>query len=258
MSHLDPERLALVAVGEEMTDAEHDHLETCDACSLELAELEHTVAVGRSTMTLGELETPPERVWDGILDEVRSPQPTAVASGASAGAAVAAPADASVAPDVDPQRPAEEQAKRRRLSRGGRVLFGLAASIAIVLAVVGVWNLVRPPQPVEIASATLAAFPAHPDAAGTALVTERSGERMLTVTLDDDEDGDGFREVWLITADASALVSLGELDGTKGTFVVPAGVDLRDYVLVDVSKEPLDGDPAHSGDSIVRGELEFS
>lgn len=257
MSHLDPERLALVAVGEEMTDAERDHLETCDACSLELAELEHTVAVGRSTVTLGELETPPERVWDGILDEVRSQQPTAAASGASAGHA-AAPADAAVAPDADPHRPADDQAKRRRLSRGGRVLFGLAASIAIVLTVIGVWNLVRPLQPVEIASATLAAFPAHPDAAGTALVTERSGERMLTVTLDDDEDGAGFREVWLITADASALVSLGELDGTKGTFVVPADVDLRDYVLVDVSQEPLDGDPAHSGDSIVRGELEFS
>ena len=64
MSHLDPERLALVAVGETLTDAEQQHLATCDACSLELAELEHTVAVGRSTMTLGELETPPDRVWD--------------------------------------------------------------------------------------------------------------------------------------------------------------------------------------------------
>jgi hypothetical protein len=40
--------------------------------------------------------------------------------------------------------------------------------------------------------------------------------------------------------------------------VVPADVDLRDYVLVDVSQEPLDGNPAHSGDSIVRGQLDFS
>src|SRR5689334_20613981 len=77
MSHLDAERLALIAVGETPTDAEHEHLRACDACSLELAELEHTVAIGRSTMTLGELETPPDRVWDGILDEIRSQQAAA-------------------------------------------------------------------------------------------------------------------------------------------------------------------------------------
>ena len=246
MSHLDPERLALVAVGEAVTDAEHEHLATCDACSLELAELEHTVAVGRSTVTLGELETPPERVWDRILDEVRS-QPSAASD------------EIAATPAVAPVPVADQQPERRRTRGGGRLMFALAASIAAVLTVVGVWSFVRAPQSVEIASATLAAFPDHPGAKGTALVTELSdGERTLTVSLDDSDDGDGFREVWLITADASALVSLGELEGREGTFVVPAEVDLSDYVLVDVSQEPLDGDPTHSGDSIVRGELEFS
>ena len=247
MSHLDPERLALVAVGEALTDAEAAHLATCDVCSLELAEFEHTVAVGRSTVSLGELETPPERVWDRILDEVRS-QPEVAAS--------RIPADA---PVVAPPAAPENQQEPRRKPRRGRMLFALAASIAVVLAIAGVWNLVRTTQPVEIASATLDAFPAHPGAAGTARVTELSdGERTLTVSLDDVDESDGFREVWLITADASDLVSLGELDGKKGTFVVPEDVDLRDYVLVDVSQEPLDGNPAHSGDSIVRGQLDFS
>ncbi len=247
MSHLDPEHLALVAIGEELTDAEQQHLATCDVCSLELAELEHTVAVGRSTVSLGELETPPERVWDRILDEVRS-QPEAAASGIP----VDVPVDS--APAV-----AENQPDQRRTRRRGRMLFALAASIAAVLVIAGVWTFVRTTRPVEIASATLDAFPDHPDAVGTAQVTELAdGERTLTVSLDDVEESDGFREVWLITADASDLVSLGELDGKKGTFVVPADVDLRDFVLVDVSQEPRDGDPAHSGDSIVRGQLEFS
>jgi anti-sigma-K factor RskA len=247
MSHLDPERLALVAVGETLTDAETAHLATCDACSLELAELEHTVAVGRSTVSLGELETPPERVWDRILDEVRS-QPEVAAS--------VMPVDASV---VSPPAVAESPPEPRRRRRTGRMLFALAASIAVVLAIAGVWNLVRTTQPVEIASATLDAFPDHPGAVGTAEVTEQSdGERTLTVSIDDFDESDGFREVWLITADASDLVSLGELDGKKGTFSVPADVDLRDFVLVDVSQEPRDGDPAHSGDSIVRGQLDFS
>ncbi|MFF2487555.1 anti-sigma factor [Microbacterium sp. NPDC058062] len=247
MSHLDPERLALVAVGEALTDAEQQHLATCDACSLELAELEHTVAVGRSTVTLGELETPPERVWDRILDEVRS-QPEAAASGI--------PIDV---PVVSSPAVAENQPDQRRTRGRGRMLFALAASIAVVLAIAGVWTFVRTQQPVEIASATLDAFPDHPDAVGTAEVIELSdGERTLTVSIDDFDESDGFREVWLITADASDLVSLGELDGKKGTFVVPADVDLRDFVLVDVSQEPRDGNPAHSGDSIVRGQLEFS
>ena len=33
-------------------------------------------------------------------------------------------------------------------------------------------------------------------------------------------------------------------------------VDLARFSVVDVSAEPLDGDPTHSGDSIVRGALD--
>lgn len=230
MSHLDPERLALIAVEGTTTDAERGHLAACDVCALELAELEHTVVVGKATVALGDLEAPPERVWGRILEDVR----------AEAGV----PAE----PAAAPKRP-----------RSRRLLWSLAASVAAVLAVVGVWSLVRAQAPVEVAAATLAAFPDHPDATGEAVVTRSpGGEQTVTVTLVDASDPDGFREVWLITADASALISLGELDGTEGTFVVPDGIDLRDYVLVDVSQEPRDGDPAHSGDSIVRGELDFS
>lgn len=45
------------------------------------------------------------------------------------------------------------------------------------------------------------------------------------------------------------------LDGTDGRFTVPADIDLAEYSLVDISEEPDDGDPQHSGDSIVRGPL---
>lgn len=233
MAHLDPDRLALIALGEPAVDAERAHLEECDTCALELAELEYTVVVGRATVGLGELQAPPERVWERISDELRlggEPEETPV-----------------------PQRPA---ARRRR---GLRLVFALAASVALVLAAIGTWTLVRQAQPVEIASATLDAFPGHPSASGTAIVVERSdGRRQVEVDLDDDERGDGFREVWLITADASDLVSLGVLEGATGTFPVPAGLDLREFVLVDISQEPDDADPSHSGDSIVRGELAFT
>jgi hypothetical protein len=84
------------------------------------------------------------------------------------------------------------------------------------------------------------------------------GTREVVVDIDEAAAGTAaspLREVWLLTADASGLVSIGFLDGTTGTFRVPAGVDLATYPVVDVSAEPDNGDPNHSGDSIVRGEL---
>ncbi len=137
------------------------------------------------------------------------------------------------------------------------MLFTLAASVALLLVIVGVGVALRPSQPVEVAAASLDAFPAHPGARGSATVIETDDrERVVRVTLDDAADADdGYREVWLITADATALVSLGTLEGSEGTFPIPPGIDIDEYVLVDVSLEPEDGDPQHSGDSIVRGEL---
>lgn len=238
--HPDPERLSLIALGDALSADETAHLATCDDCALELAELEYTVTVGRSTHALGEIEAPPERVWERISDELDLRGPAAAVS----------------APLTDAA--AEASAAAPSHGRGMRILVALAASVAAVLAVVGVWSLVRPADPVELASAALGAFPDHPGAAGTAVVTENAdGERQVTVELDASEAADGYREVWLITGDASDLVSLGVLEGTEGVFDIPDDVDLSDFVLVDVSQEPDDGDPAHSGDSIVRGELDF-
>lgn len=232
MSHLDPERLALTAAGEVLTPTEQEHIDACDDCALELAELEHTVDVARATALLGPLETPPERVWDRISAEVRA-----------------------AAADAPPQR----ERRPRRTSALTKLMFSLAASVAIVLVAVGVWSVVRPAQVVELAAATLDAFPDHPGSAGEAVVVENpDGELQVRVALDADDAEGGFREVWLIKADASDLVSLGVLEGRDGVFTVPEGIDIHDFVLVDISQEPDDGDPTHSGDSVVRGELQFA
>jgi hypothetical protein len=45
------------------------------------------------------------------------------------------------------------------------------------------------------------------------------------------------------------------MNSDSGTFEVPAGLQLADFPVVDVSDEPLDGNPAHSTVSIVRGTL---
>lgn len=254
MPHLEPDILALLAMGEPVASPEEEaHLADCPGCLEELARLRHTVDVGRATIDVGELEKPSSQVWDRIAEELQLSAGVAPDEVASGGTAAAGP-DAAPAPigtrrsRRTPRRPAFFRAQ-----------WMIAAAVVLVLGVgAGTWAVVRQLAPAPVAQAALAAFPDHAGASGSAVVDRRGdGEDTVTVTLDAPNDAGGYREVWLITADATALVSLGVLDGDEGTFPVPSGIDLRQYVLVDISDEPTDGDPTHSGDSIVRGELSF-
>ena len=263
-SHLDPEVLTLLAIGEPVaTPAEQDHLSTCPRCAVELSALTRTVVAGRSTVLLEDLESPPERVWSRISEELGFSAPAAT-SGAAAAAEIDPAAETARMDPADAGAPrstggtAQTPAPRRRRSGLIRGLFVLAASVAVLGVVVGGWAMTRQTAVVELASAELAAFPGHPGAVGSAVVVERGDERIIEVTLEADVDPDSNREVWLITEDATEIISLGMLEGQTGEFVVPDAVDLREFVLVDVSDEPVDGDPTHSGDSIVRGALDFA
>lgn len=87
------------------------------------------------------------------------------------------------------------------------------------------------------------------------------GDRVLQVQLDQLPDpGEDFLEAWLIDPVTGAMVSLGPVPTREpGAAVVelsvPRGLDVAVFTLVDVSAEPLDGDPTHSGDSRWRGRL---
>jgi len=245
MPHIDPERLALFALGEPgATPEESGHLADCAVCVDELAALRHAAVAGRASFDVGELESPPEAVWERIAAELSLGSTAAKTDVAEAAPAAAAAPTAETA--VRPKRTALR-------------IWALAASFVLLAGIgLGVWAITQRVSLTEVAEATLAAFPEHPDAEGTAIVEERSdGSLELRLRLSADAAPDTVREVWLITADASALVSLGLIEGREQTFAIPADVDLRDYVLVDVSQEPVDGNPDHSGDSIVRGELSF-
>ena len=259
MSHLDDEQLALLALGERMASlADCAHLQECAVCTAELRELSHTVTVARTTVDGAELEAPPQRVWAAIAAEVGvapSPVPDDAPARDDAPAVEDAPRvdDASV---PVPERHHKKAGEHRRWVRRP-ALFALAAA-AVVLAGIGVaaWGVASISAPTVLAQAELSAFPAHVGASGSAdLERAADGALSLVVTTEIDAPSDGYREVWLIRDDGSALISLGVLDGTTGTFTVPADVDVGEYRLVDISVEPADGDPAHSGDSIVRGEL---
>ncbi len=159
--------------------------------------------------------------------------------------------------DAPSTRASAHRVPRRAGARRRSLVYSLVAAAAVIAVVAGTWvaaSLVRP-QVSIVAAAVLDGFPDHPGAEGEAVLEEADGHTRVVVSLDADLAQDGYREVWLLASDGSGLVSLGVLDGREGTFTVPADVDLDLFSLVDISQEEPDGDPGHSGDSIVRGEL---
>lgn len=261
MRHIDPESLALEALGEPVLDAaEAMHLQHCSVCASTLAELKATAEVGRAARSAEPMLTPSARVWDGIAAELGlsnhvrperagDPEP---------------PVRGEAAPVVDIE---SARGRRHRLGGGGQgperrrfVIGGLAVAAAAVIVGVIAVNLARPtlgdPAPRVLAEAELAAFPDWPQARGDAVLQVLpDGTRQLSVRLDAEVAEGDDREVWLIRSDASDLVSLGLLTGGSGVFEVPDEIDPEEFNLVDVSDEPRDGDPTHSGNSIVRGPL---
>ncbi len=106
-----------------------------------------------------------------------------------------------------------------------------------------------------IAQVALAALPADPGAQGQASVVSTAQGRRLRVDVSRLSTTTGFYEVWLIDRGVKKMIPLGILPAAGGEFDIPAGVDLDEYPIVDVSAEPLDGNPTHSGTSLLRGTL---
>ncbi|MEJ3406092.1 anti-sigma factor [Rathayibacter sp. YIM 133350] len=235
--HLDEETLALLALENTAPDdAQRAHLGSCSRCSAELESLSRVVATGRASGEV-EIAQPPSSVWSAIHSEL------------GLTAAVAAVPVARPEPPVVDVGPVI--ARRRS---GFARSWPLAAAALVVGVLVGalattLWFV---PAPHVVAEAALSPFPSW-QASGTARVENRGGVRDVVVQLK--APGGGLREVWLMDPDTSGLVSLGLLDGSAGEFRIPADLDLARYSVVDISEEPDDGNPAHSGDSIVRGRL---
>ena len=169
-------------------------------------------------------EQPPGDLWDRIAGEV-----------------AASPAE--VAPI--------ERARRRRRPP----LWVLGAAAAAVLAVVGVAVAVdRTDEPSVVASTSLERL--GPQGSGDAELLDEDGDLVLHVDTEGLDPGAGFLEVWVIDPEVTKLVSLGP-SRPDGNYDLPPGLDPEQFPVVDVSVEPLDGNPAHSGESALRGTLTF-
>jgi hypothetical protein len=265
--HVDDETLALLALGEQAgTPADAAHLTACERCAHELADLRDVADLVREAGPAAELVAPAPAVWDrvaaelglgarahaaahaGATDAADEGATAAVRSGATA-PADAAPAAAGGPAVVVPLR------ARSRGVRGRWLAVAAAAGLVLGGAGATMWWRTSALGTV-LASATLEPLPGWSETGSAQVRTAPDGTRSLVVDLDDAPGVEGYLEVWLLKPDVSGLVSLGTLDGTSGTFALPPGLDLAQFPVVDVSDEPMDGDPAHSGVSVVRGALD--
>jgi hypothetical protein len=258
VQHLDPESLSLLALGEELGDDAADHLRSCASCAADYRGFRRAVLAAKPAAEATVLEPPGPQVWAGIhsalglsdavaADPLGSPTP-------SGKPAAVPPGSAPVS-----VLPAREGRPGRRRERGSGWLRGpqvwLAAAAAALLAAGVFWSVQQNlPTATPLAQAQLAPVDQHSATGSARIVEARDGQRSLEVKVDKIE-ATGYQEVWLIAPDLSRLVSLGVMTSESGSFAVPAGLDLSEFPIVDVSDEPVDGNPAHSSVSIVRGTL---
>ncbi|MBW3603507.1 MAG: anti-sigma factor [Actinobacteria bacterium] len=231
MDHLHPDQLAALALESDPDDAEvaahlgdaddAAHLEECARCRRELDILREVMARARRARPDETPPAPPEEIWDRVVRELSS-------SG-----------------DLS----ASEPPARLPFWRQPWV----AAAALVVLVVVAAVGLLRfDGEDSIIAQADLEPL-ADVDETSAALVVQ-GDQQALTVDQPALPEIDGYYELWLLSEDGG-LVSLGPLTDA-GRYRVPAAIDTDVYSIVDISREPPDGDPTHSTDSVLRGPLE--
>ena len=151
-------------------------------------------------------------------------------------------------------RPVNEVVTLRRSHR--REWLGVAAVVAAALVIgAGLLGSAGGRDRV-VASASLTnegLSPLGAESSGNAEIIRRGSSYRLRLDLQRvPNEAASYAEVWLIDRQVKGMISLGPFHG-NGDYAIPSGVDPANYPIVDVSIEPADGVPTHSGVSIVRG-----
>jgi anti-sigma-K factor RskA len=196
---------------------------------------EDLVRLGR-TLTPEDREhvAPPADLWQKIERAVADDQPPATAHASVT----------SLAP---------HRARRRRIWAG---LGAAAAAACLLVAVVVARDTTGTRTIGEVALSNNGLDPSGASSSGRAkLVQLDGGTRAIELDVSDlPQLENGYFELWLIDRQLNGMVSMGPVRGS-GRFVIPAGVTTDVFAIVDLSIEPVDGVPTHSGKSVLRGEL---
>lgn len=242
MSHLDDDTLAAAATGDVIEASARTHLETCEHCQEQARAIADLAAKAARLSSPGPLLTPSRRVWDAIVAELDADDEAPV----PAAPAPTVPEPEAPLADVTPLRP------RRRVAW----LVAAAAAAGVVVGGVGVGAFVNRGDDLQVVASAGLTNLATDASAGSARVERRAdGTEVLVVTTDYKAVPGANLEVWLIDPNITGMVSLGYLTSSHEEFDIPPGYDPSAYPIVDISVEPRDGVPTHSGDSITRGTL---
>lgn len=191
------------------------------------------------------LDSPPDDLWAGIESRVAAGPPVTVVDEPSSAAAPASTGHVVAL------------AGRRRTPRLPYLLGAAAAVIAAVIGLLAFVNRddvdVTALDAVALTNQGLAPEGSASRARAT-LVEDADGRFALDVDVSGLPATDGFLELWIIDTDVKGMYSLGPLHGS-GRYELPEHVDPAKFPIVDVSIEPADGVPQHSGKSILRGQL---
>ncbi|GGU83868.1 hypothetical protein GCM10010275_18940 [Streptomyces litmocidini] len=242
-----------------------EHLDRCPHCRRELDELREVVRAARAVATEDVLAPPPDRVWQAIAAEL------GLGAEERRGPSERHPADPRKKSRDGGPRPVDTACERppgtglpprRRRAWPSRRTGLLAAACLAVGAVAGSattwWQLGDDRPGVTAAPPGRLTSSRAPGVTGTAQVVGGPGTgREVRVSVSGLPATDGYFEVWLMDRSHEKLIAVGTLgpDGSA-TLPLPDGVDLSGYPVVDVSAQRYDGDPAHSGESVARGDLD--
>ena len=195
------------------------------------AEIQELTAIARSLRTDDfQLDPVPDDVWAGIADTIR----------AEAGTNVIAP-------------PAHSQASTRWFQRS-KTMMAVAAAAVIAVVAVAVFSTRGGDDTTVVAVSDLDSL--ADGFAGSAELEQTDDGYRIDLDLAALPDADGYYELWLIKSlETGEMQSLGFIDGS-GEVALPPGLDPAEYATVDISIEPLDGIPTHSGNSVLRGTLQ--
>lgn len=185
-------------------------------------------------------ERPAARVWDTIEAETGVGQ----------------------APGAEPAARAETSAATAPTTGGGfdrRTALLVAAGVAVgaigSAAVLSLRNRDAPPDVLQ--RAVLSPLDDSDKHLGQAWLVREDGHLRLRVeTTPISRQPGHYIEVWLINRDLKRMLTVGILaSGDRGTFPVDQAAIDEGYDIVDLSIEPFDDQPAHSGATIMRGAL---
>jgi hypothetical protein len=252
VQHCTPEHLALAALREPLPADDAAHLAACAQCRAEVRSLQRSVvavAVPEFAASVPPV-APPPRVWEAIAAATGVP----AGSPPDAGEPPAAETPGAETPGAGPARDADVLPFRSLR----RPLLLVAAAALVTGAVVGagaVTVLQNRDDGKEVTAVALDPLDGNKASGRAEIVVKNDGSRVVEVQLDAPPLENEYYEIWAIDRQVVGMVPLGIVRPGTQTLELPAGLDLGKFPLVDVSVEPLDGNPAHSGDSVVRGEL---